>query len=150
MGCLSSCLRESTSPRQHQRIRAQTPPRSPTSTDYYGNRDFSFDFTYSYRHRGSTSTPFPLAKNPAAPELLEPKNADSTFTYWSDESKSSEEIECPICFDGYTIQNPMITIKCSHHYHLSCIYEWMNMSDTCPACRQVIVFDNPELQDTRY
>ncbi|XP_058774594.1 probable E3 ubiquitin-protein ligase RHB1A [Vicia villosa] len=149
MGCLCSCLRASTPPRR--RNRDQTPPPSRSTTpSYYGNRDFNSNFTYSYRHRGSTSAPFPLAKNPAAPELLEPNFADSTSIDWSDESKSSEGISCPICFEGYTIENPMITIECSHHYHLSCIYEWMNKSDTCPACRRVIIFDNPELHEFRY
>ena len=37
----------------------------------------------------------------------------------------------------YTPENPQIITKCSHHFHLSCIYEWMERSDTCPICGKV-------------
>ncbi|CAI0454463.1 unnamed protein product [Linum tenue] len=31
--------------------------------------------------------------------------------------------------------------KCSHHFHLGCIYEWMERSDSCPVCGKVMAFD---------
>lgn len=37
----------------------------------------------------------------------------------------------------YTLENPKITAKCSHHFHLGCIYEWMERSDSCPICGKV-------------
>lgn len=37
----------------------------------------------------------------------------------------------------YTPENPKILTQCSHPYHLSCIYEWMERSETCPVCCQV-------------
>lgn len=40
------------------------------------------------------------------------------------------------CAD-YTPENPKIITKCSHHFHLSCIYEWMERSETCPVCGKV-------------
>jgi hypothetical protein len=27
--------------------------------------------------------------------------------------------------------------KCSHHFHLGCIYEWMERSESCPVCGKV-------------
>ncbi|THG19650.1 hypothetical protein TEA_024663 [Camellia sinensis var. sinensis] len=47
---------------------------------------------------------------------------------------SEDEDVCPTCLDEYTPENPKITAKCSHHFHLGCIYEWMERSDSCPIC----------------
>ncbi|PSS04368.1 E3 ubiquitin-protein like [Actinidia chinensis var. chinensis] len=51
-------------------------------------------------------------------------------------SATEEEDVCPTCFEDYDAQNPKITTKCNHHFHLSCILEWMEKSDTCPICDQ--------------
>ncbi|MBA0741347.1 hypothetical protein Gogos_014509, partial [Gossypium gossypioides] len=37
----------------------------------------------------------------------------------------------------YDAENPELLTKCEHHFHLSCILEWMERSDTCPICDQV-------------
>ncbi|KAL8200919.1 hypothetical protein R6Q57_012258 [Mikania cordata] len=44
--------------------------------------------------------------------------------------------ECPTCLEEYDEENPKIITKCEHHFHLSCILEWMERSDTCPVCDQ--------------
>lgn len=54
---------------------------------------------------------------------------------------SEEEDVCPTCLEEYTTENPRIITKCSHHYHLGCIYEWMERSDKCPVCSKVMAFD---------
>ncbi|XP_022635770.1 E3 ubiquitin-protein ligase At3g02290-like isoform X3 [Vigna radiata var. radiata] len=56
-------------------------------------------------------------------------------------SSSEEEDCCPTCLEEYTEENPKIVTKCSHHFHLGCIYEWMERSDNCPVCGKVMVFD---------
>ncbi|KAF7803110.1 E3 ubiquitin-protein ligase [Senna tora] len=53
-------------------------------------------------------------------------------------SSSEEEDVCPTCLEEYTLENPKILTKCSHHFHLSCIYEWMERSENCPVCGKVI------------
>ncbi|RZB98723.1 E3 ubiquitin-protein ligase isoform K [Glycine soja] len=53
-------------------------------------------------------------------------------------SSSEEEDVCPTCLEEYTEENPKIVTKCSHHFHLGCIYEWMERSDSCPVCGKVI------------
>ncbi|KAG5563289.1 hypothetical protein RHGRI_005888 [Rhododendron griersonianum] len=40
-------------------------------------------------------------------------------------------------FAEYDDDNPKIITKCEHHFHLACILEWMERSDTCPVCDQV-------------
>ncbi|KAI7724713.1 hypothetical protein M8C21_004590 [Ambrosia artemisiifolia] len=56
------------------------------------------------------------------------------------EQSSDNEDVCPTCLDEYTSENPKIVTKCSHHFHLGCIYEWMERSDTCPMCGKVMEF----------
>ncbi|KAL8106058.1 hypothetical protein AgCh_029744 [Apium graveolens] len=48
-----------------------------------------------------------------------------------------DEVECPTCLEEYTDENPKITSKCNHNFHLGCIYEWMERSTTCPICSEV-------------
>ncbi|XP_048446116.1 probable E3 ubiquitin-protein ligase RHB1A [Pyrus x bretschneideri] len=54
-----------------------------------------------------------------------------------------EEDVCPTCLEEYDPQNPKITTKCDHHFHLACILEWMERSDTCPVCDQEMIFEPP-------
>ncbi|PPE02460.1 hypothetical protein GOBAR_DD00515 [Gossypium barbadense] len=53
-------------------------------------------------------------------------------------SAEEEEDVCPTCLEEYTPENPKIITKCSHHFHLGCIYEWMERSENCPVCGKVI------------
>ncbi|KAI9120659.1 hypothetical protein K1719_007692 [Acacia pycnantha] len=56
-------------------------------------------------------------------------------------ASEEEEDVCPTCLEEYTEENPRILTKCSHHFHLSCIYEWMERSENCPVCGKVMLFD---------
>ncbi|KAK9135436.1 hypothetical protein Syun_014766 [Stephania yunnanensis] len=52
-----------------------------------------------------------------------------------------EEDICSTCLDGYDMENPKILCKCKHHYHLPCILEWKERSNTCPICGKVLDID---------
>ncbi|XP_031132392.1 probable E3 ubiquitin-protein ligase RHB1A [Ipomoea triloba] len=52
-----------------------------------------------------------------------------------------EEDVCPTCLEEYNADNPRINTKCNHHFHLSCILEWMERSDTCPVCDQEMIYE---------
>ncbi|XP_034887911.1 probable E3 ubiquitin-protein ligase RHB1A [Populus alba] len=54
-----------------------------------------------------------------------------------------EEEDCPICLEEYDLENPKLTTKCEHHFHLSCILEWMERSESCPVCDKEMIFDPP-------
>ncbi|KAH6774623.1 RING/U-box superfamily protein [Perilla frutescens var. frutescens] len=56
-------------------------------------------------------------------------------------ASSEEEDVCPTCLEEYSTENPKIITECSHHYHLGCIYEWMERSDKCPVCGKVMAFN---------
>ncbi|XP_058070549.1 E3 ubiquitin-protein ligase At3g02290-like isoform X2 [Magnolia sinica] len=53
-------------------------------------------------------------------------------------SSSEDEDVCPTCLEEYTPENPKIMTRCSHHFHLGCIYEWMERSESCPICGKAI------------
>ncbi|XP_059661818.1 probable E3 ubiquitin-protein ligase RHB1A [Cornus florida] len=55
-------------------------------------------------------------------------------------SAPEEEEVCPTCLEEYDTENPKIITKCEHHFHLSCILEWMERSDTCPVCDQEMIY----------
>jgi len=59
-------------------------------------------------------------------------------------SAPEEEDVCPTCLEEYDVENPKIITKCEHHFHLSCILEWLERSDTCPVCDQEMIF-NPTI-----
>ncbi|KAK7308971.1 hypothetical protein RJT34_05343 [Clitoria ternatea] len=54
-----------------------------------------------------------------------------------------EEDACPICLEEYGAENPKLSAKCEHHFHLACILEWMERSEKCPVCDQDMVFNPP-------
>ncbi|KAI4355103.1 hypothetical protein L6164_003908 [Bauhinia variegata] len=54
---------------------------------------------------------------------------------------TEEEDVCPICLEEYDVENPKTLTKCEHHFHLSCILEWMERSDSCPICDKEMIFD---------
>ncbi|KAJ7944945.1 E3 ubiquitin-protein ligase [Quillaja saponaria] len=56
---------------------------------------------------------------------------------------AEDEDVCPICLEEYDAENPKITTKCEHHFHLACILEWMERSEMCPVCDKDMVFDPP-------
>ncbi|KAJ9504849.1 hypothetical protein QJQ45_014334 [Haematococcus lacustris] len=41
--------------------------------------------------------------------------------------------------------NPKTFTECGHHFHLPCLYEWLERKDTCPLCERKITL--PGFQD---
>ncbi|XP_054825741.1 probable E3 ubiquitin-protein ligase RHB1A isoform X1 [Prosopis cineraria] len=56
---------------------------------------------------------------------------------------AEEEDVCPICLEEYDAENPKLSTKCDHHFHLACILEWMERSESCPVCDKDVVFESP-------
>lgn len=52
-----------------------------------------------------------------------------------------DEDVCPTCLEPYSDDNPKILTQCHHHFHLACIYEWLERSQTCPICSRQMSFD---------
>ncbi|KAL4858217.1 E3 ubiquitin-protein ligase [Chlorella vulgaris] len=56
-------------------------------------------------------------------------------------STQDDEDVCPTCLDPYTEHNPKVLTRCSHHFHLPCLYEWLERSETCPVCSRAMAFE---------
>ncbi|KAK1699585.1 hypothetical protein QYE76_016282 [Lolium multiflorum] len=54
------------------------------------------------------------------------------------------EDDCPICLEEYDYENPKIELQCNHNFHLGCIYEWMERSQSCPLCAKVMLFNEEQ------
>jgi len=74
-------------------------------------------------------------KPPPPPPLV----PESTAVYELVSEDEKEDI-CPTCLEPYTEENPKITAKCGHTFHLSCIYEWLERSQYCPVCASIMEF----------
>ncbi|KAH7387980.1 hypothetical protein KP509_16G051800 [Ceratopteris richardii] len=48
---------------------------------------------------------------------------------------SSQLGSCTTCLEGFDSTNPRTITSCGHSFHLPCIMEWMNRSNSCPICR---------------
>ncbi|KAM1230627.1 hypothetical protein ACFX2I_040754 [Malus domestica] len=60
--------------------------------------------------------------------------------------KEDEDV-CPICLEEYETENPKFITKCEHHYHLSCILQWMERSDSCPICDQEVISTTKKVKE---
>ncbi|KAK3194766.1 hypothetical protein Dsin_026076 [Dipteronia sinensis] len=74
-------------------------------------------------------------KTQASSLLASPKKSEVSKV--NEPTAVEEEETCPICLEEYDTENPKLVTKCDHHFHLSCILEWNERSDTCPMCDQV-------------
>lgn len=50
------------------------------------------------------------------------------------EEDEDEEPSCCICMENYTTENPMFSGECMHHFHLPCLLDWKQRSNSCPMC----------------
>ena len=46
--------------------------------------------------------------------------------------------ECSICLETIEEKDRYELLKCPHFYHKKCILKWLEKSNTCPECRQII------------
>lgn len=56
-------------------------------------------------------------------------------------SIDKENAICPICFDKYDNNTQLRYLCCSHHYHQTCLDEWIKINSSCPICRIIINYN---------
>lgn len=51
------------------------------------------------------------------------------------------ETECRICMQDYSENDLIMMLPCNelHHFHNSCLREWLKISQACPLCRQIVI-----------
>ncbi|XP_044761291.1 RING-H2 finger protein ATL60-like [Coccinella septempunctata] len=48
----------------------------------------------------------------------------------------STDDNCTICMEG--LKGLVLTTKCEHDFHYTCINKWVVVNNTCPFCRSTI------------
>ncbi|KAL7150380.1 hypothetical protein ABFS83_05G108300 [Erythranthe nasuta] len=136
--------------------RPQTPPSANRERSGCNNNEALLETTNveSIEGANAESTFEIKAKNLESDEKSEINSMLETSKEMEDESsddelkKSSKSVVpplqdeddiCPTCLEEYDAENPKIITKCDHHFHLGCILEWMERSDTCAVCDQPMV-----------
>ena len=46
---------------------------------------------------------------------------------------------CPICLSNFEAEDNLRVLRCRHHFHKSCVDEWLAVNSTCPSCRSNVV-----------
>eukprot|EP00890_Picochlorum_soloecismus_P004551 jgi/Picsp_1/5097/NSC_02460-R1_ring u-box domain-containing protein len=67
------------------------------------------------------------------------RSAEVCTGYTSKKGMSDEyDATCPTCLEEYDVENPKCWTRCGHHFHVPCIYEWLERSQDCPVCSRKI------------
>ncbi|CAA0820760.1 RING-H2 finger B1A [Striga hermonthica] len=92
---------------------------------------------------GSFEKPNFVGPNDENHHLLSPRKIDIGLVKLNTFNVAAENDEdcCPTCLEEYDAENPKIMTKCKHNFHLSCILEWMERSETCPICDQEMIYE---------
>ncbi|KAL1366819.1 probable E3 ubiquitin-protein ligase RHB1A [Arachis hypogaea] len=116
--------------------------RGPASTDSESGRETisgsSFETLVTCEDLEESDCKAQPKSAPLSPRKPEPLKSNESHALVTE-----EEDVCPICLEEYDAENPKTLTKCDHHFHLSCILEWMERSDSCPICDQEMIFDQP-------
>jgi E3 ubiquitin-protein ligase RNF115/126 len=51
-----------------------------------------------------------------------------------DEVKNAAQ--CAICYEDFALNDQAKRLPCRHHFHETCIGEWLKLHGTCPVCRK--------------
>ncbi len=57
--------------------------------------------------------------------------------------------ECLICTEPFKIGQDAKRLECKHLFHDECILKWLDVSNTCPACRFELESDCPEHEERK-
>lgn len=93
----------------------------------------------SRRGGGGGGSPMPAGASPKA--AARPGGKLGKADGGSRLSLFEDEDICPTCLDPYTEDNPRVLTRCNHHFHLPCLYEWLERSETCPVCSKPMQFE---------
>ncbi|XP_042388670.1 probable E3 ubiquitin-protein ligase RHB1A isoform X1 [Zingiber officinale] len=119
----------------------ESPPTPPGDVANHNNKANQTQIMIS-QTTGQNNDHFetPDCKNKTNNEQNSPKSSEDEVS--KPLATPDEEDVCPICLEDYDTENPRIVTKCEHHFHLSCILEWMERSETCAICDQIMMIDN--------
>ncbi|KAF7724608.1 hypothetical protein EC973_000852 [Apophysomyces ossiformis] len=64
----------------------------------------------------------------------EEQDFESTYEYLT--LDAAEDSVCSICLSEYENNDLLCKLWCRHHFHKSCVQEWLALNTKCPLCKQ--------------
>lgn len=56
---------------------------------------------------------------------------------------------CSVCKDDYEIDQSIIKLPCSHHFHDECLLPWLKERNSCPTCRFELKTDDSDYENRK-
>lgn len=79
-------------------------------------------------------------------QLRQPKGVDEASLQqhtevrtWGDVSEEKEMATCTVCTEDACAGETVRRLRCGHHFHASCVDQWLQRSSLCPNCREPVV-----------
>ncbi|CAN6273921.1 unnamed protein product [Urochloa humidicola] len=123
-------------PEEHEPLSSAFDGSSQTSAIVAVDTNLDTSTLDTYR-----APPAPLPYDVGLTVAENPDLEKSNIKIKTDGQQSPKVGEFESCEKEYDEENPRSITKCDHHFHLCCILEWMERSDTCPVCDQITVID---------
>ncbi|XP_004297439.1 PREDICTED: E3 ubiquitin-protein ligase RNF115-like isoform 2 [Fragaria vesca subsp. vesca] len=57
----------------------------------------------------------------------------------------SSHTSCSICLEDFEHQEPITRLPCTHHFHINCIVQWLEVDHLCPLCRYPMPIEELQL-----
>ncbi|KAJ8673157.1 hypothetical protein QAD02_004419 [Eretmocerus hayati] len=70
------------------------------------------------------------------PPPLPKKLIEAIPTISVSQAQVDSKLQCSVCWEDFTLNEPVKQLSCQHHYHEPCIVPWLELHGTCPICRQ--------------
>eukprot|EP01018_Ginkgo_biloba_P019663 Gb_23008 [translate_table: standard] len=70
--------------------------------------------------------------------VLKSKTRDSVS---GDEMLVSEQEDCPVCLEQFSLGEHLLRLPCSHRFHLDCLTPWLIICGECPYCRANVLWN---------
>lgn len=88
------------------------------------------------------NSPFPVNREAfiqTITTLLQPEPQPEPVVIVDDYLKPGDELieTCSVCMNDSSDIGTTSKLSCGHHFHTTCIKEWLHRSRTCPLCRAV-------------
>lgn len=97
--------------------------------DVSSSNDIDLDVEYNYFIDTITIGGRPISTSPAPIE----------FEHFPYEIKDDKREECSICLVDFETNDSVVSLKCNHLFHKTCIVEWSSHKAECPNCREKIL-----------
>ncbi|XP_074309363.1 E3 ubiquitin-protein ligase At4g11680-like [Silene latifolia] len=81
---------------------------------------------------------FHMSRNLEKPNVVVPMNISSEDR-GAEHVLLHEDSQCSICLCSYDDGIELDVLPCDHHFHVTCIEEWLKINPTCPVCNYGIL-----------